>query len=169
MKKFIPLVLFIVVLVFLYLGLGKDTQKLPSPFINKPFPNLVMVDYHTGETSLINEKFQGKWTLVNFWASWCVTCRQEHPMLMKIAQSNTVQMLGVNYKDTKVDGSQFLNHGGNPFNVIAFDSKGSIGLNLGVYAMPESFLVDSNGIIRHKHLGEMTEKIWQEDFLPLIK
>jgi cytochrome c biogenesis protein CcmG/thiol:disulfide interchange protein DsbE len=171
MKKFIPLIIFAIVLVFLYVGLGKDTKKITSPLIDKPFPDVIMVDYQTGDTYPILKKLKNdnnKWTLVNFWASWCLTCRVEHPMLNKIAKSKKVTMLGVNYKDQKQDGDEFLSHGGNPFDIIAFDHSGAIGLNLGVYAMPESFLVDNDGIIRHKHLGEMTDKIWNEEFLPFI-
>lgn len=168
MKKFIPLVVFVVFLIFLYNGLGKDTKKIPSPFIDKKFPNIVMVDYKNGKTSLIRTNFKDGWTLVNFWASWCTTCRVEHHMLMKISKGNKVKMLGVNYKDTKEDSSKFLSSYGNPFDIIAFDKKGSIGLNLGIYAMPESFLVDNRGIIRHKYLGEMTEEIWEDEFLTII-
>ena len=169
MKKFIPLAIFAILLVFLYVGLGKDTKKIPSPFIDKPFPNLMMIDYHTSESDLIKNKFKNDWTLVNFWASWCTTCRTEHPVLMQIKERGEVQMLGVNYKDDKQDADKFLTHDGNPFDIIALDKNGNIGLNLGVYAMPESFLVDDKGIIRHKHLGEMTLKIWKEEFLPFIK
>ena len=147
MKKFIPLVIFIIILFFLYSNLGKDTKKLPSPFIGKKFPDIMMVDYYTNKSSPVQNIFKNKWTLVNFWASWCVTCRVEHPMLNKIKQSSAVQMLGINYKDTKKDADNFLQYGGNPFDIIAFDKDGSIGLNLGVYAMPESFLVNKNGII----------------------
>lgn len=172
MKKFIPLIIFIVVVIFLYLGLGKDAQKLPSPFIDKEFPNIVMKDYYTGKTSLILDSLkndENRWSLVSFWASWCVTCRVEHPMLMKIARSNSVQLMGINYKDKKSDAQRFLNKSGNPFNSIVNDYSGSIGLNLGVYALPESFLVDSDGVIRYKHLGEMTEAVWKEKFLTLIE
>lgn len=168
MNKFIPIGIAIVIFVFLFLSIGKDTKIIPSPFINKPFPQLTVVDYDTGNKFDIRSQFKG-WTLVNFWASWCVTCRAEHPMLIDIANTKQVKMLGVNYKDTKADSGKFLQQSGRPFETIVFDNEGRVGIELGVYAMPESFLVDSKGIIRYKHLGAITPQVWQEKFLPFIK
>ncbi len=168
MKKFLPLILFIVLVGFLYVGLGLDPKKLPSPLIGKAFPNLQVEDFNTAEIYAVQDKLQGKISLVNVWASWCVTCRAEHEMLMQIAETNSLQMLGVNYKDTKKDGNIFLTRLGNPYDLIVFDQSGKLGLELGVYATPETFIIDQQGIIRFKRIGELTPRIWWEQITPLI-
>jgi len=168
MKKFLPLGLFVVLVGFLYVGLGLDPKKLPSPFIGKEFPNLKVVDFDTNEQYFTQEKLKNNLTLVNVWASWCVTCKAEHDMLMHIAKLNTVNMLGVNYKDTKKNGKFFLQRLGDPYDSIIFDKDGKLGLELGVYATPETFLVDRDGVIRYKRVGQLTPSIWRDDILPLI-
>ncbi len=168
MKKFIPLVLFVVLAVFLYIGLEHDPKKLPSPLIGKTFPNLQVEDFNTAEIYTIQDKLQGKISLVNVWSSWCVTCRAEHEMLMQIAKTNSLQILGINYKDTKKDGNIFLTKLGNPYDSIVFDQLGKLGLELGVYATPETFIIDQQGIIRFKRIGELTTRIWERQILPLI-
>ncbi len=169
MKNFLPFIVFIILAVFLFIGLSLDSKKIPSPFINKKFPDLIVSDFNSGKKYQIHDVFKNKMTLVNFWASWCVTCRVEHKMLKKIYSDKKLQMLGINYKDKKQDANLFLSRLGNPFDIIVSDKNGSIGLNLGVYAMPESFLVDKNGIIVYKHLGEITNKIYQQEILPFIR
>lgn len=168
MGRFMPLAVFIVLAWFLYDGLGRDTKKLPSPLIGKTFPNLEVEDFQTSEKYHLKDKLKNKLSLVNVWASWCVTCRSEHQMLSYIAKQDVVQMVGINYKDTKKDGVYFLKRLGNPFEFIVFDQQGVLGLELGVYATPETFIVDRNGVIRFKHIGEITSRIWQEQILPLI-
>ncbi len=168
MTKFIPLVVFVVLVWFLYDGLGRDTKKLPSPLIGKTFPNIEVEDFRTGEKYQLHDKLKNKLSLVNVWASWCVTCRAEHQMLNDIAKQNIVQMVGVNYKDTKKEADYFLKRLGNPFDFIIFDKQGNLGLEIGVYATPETFIVDGSGVIRFKHIGEITTSIWQTEILPLI-
>ncbi|WP_369178314.1 DsbE family thiol:disulfide interchange protein [Candidatus Thiodubiliella endoseptemdiera] len=168
MGKFLPLVIFVVLAWFLYNGLGRDTKKLPSPLIGKAFPNLEVEDFQTREKYQLQSRLKNKVSLVNVWASWCVTCRAEHQMLKKIAKVSSVQMVGVNYKDTKKEGKRFLEILGNPFDFIVFDDKGKLGLELGVYATPETFIVDKDGVIQFKRIGEITPQIWQKQMLPLI-
>ncbi len=168
MKKFLPLILFVVLAGFLYTGLGLDPKKLPSPLIGKAFPNLQVEDFNTAEIYAVGDKLQGKISLVNVWASWCTTCRAEHEMLMHIAKTNSLQILGINYKDTKKDGNIFLARLGNPYDLIVFDQLGKLGLELGVYATPETFIIDQQGIIRFKRIGELTLRIWERQILPLI-
>jgi len=168
MGKFLPLIIFVVLAWFLYNGLGRDTKKLPSPLIGKTFPNLEVEDFQTGDKYYLQEKLKNKVSLVNVWASWCVTCRAEHRMLNDIAKTKSVQMIGINYKDTKKKGEHFLRILGNPYDFIVFDEQGKLGLELGVYATPETFIVDKNGIIQFKLTGEITPQIWQEEMLPLI-
>ena len=169
MGKFLPLVAFVVLAWFLYDGLGRDTKKLPSPLIGKAFPNLTVEDFNTSKYYSTQSQLKGKVSLVNVWASWCVTCRAEHQMLMRIANADLVQMIGVNYKDTRKEGQVFLDRLRNPYDKIIFDQSGKLGLELGVYATPETFIVDSQGIIRDKRVGQLTPKIWKERFLPLIQ
>ncbi len=168
MNKFLPLAAFVVLAGFLYIGLGLDNKKLPSPLINQPFPNLQVEDFRTGELSSMDEILKGKISLVNVWASWCVTCRAEHQMIKQIAKNTGVQMVGINYKDTKKEARRYLSILGDPYQTIVFDQQGKLGLELGVYATPETFLVDKSGMIREKRIGEMTKNIWESRFLPLV-
>jgi len=168
MNKFIPLILFVVLVGFLYVGLDLDPKKLPSPLIGKTFPNLEVEDFNTGDIYSTHDKLINKISLVNVWASWCVTCRAEHEMLNNIANNDTLQMVGINYKDTKNDANQYLDILKDPYDLIIFDPIGKLGLELGVYATPETFIVDKNGSIRYKRIGQMTRKIWEDEVLPLI-
>jgi len=169
MKKLIPLILFLFIAVFLYFSLNSTPNQLPSPLLGKMFPNIEAKDFYSDESVLFTDMFSKKMSLVNVWASWCVTCRQEHQMMMKIANNNDLQLIGINYKDTRADGERYLEVMGNPFDVIVFDPSGKIGLNLGVYATPETFLVNQKGVILYKHIGEIDSKVWEEGFIPYIK
>jgi len=169
MKKLIPLILFVVIAVFLYFSLNSTSSILPSPLLGKMFPNIEAQDFFSDESILLADLFTGNMSLVNVWASWCVTCRQEHQMMMKIANNKDLQLIGINYKDTRADGARYLEVMGNPFDVIVFDPSGKIGLDLGVYATPETFLVNQQGMILYKHIGEIDSKVWDEGFVPYIK
>ena len=169
MKKLIPLILFFAIAVFLYLSLNATSSKLPSPLLGKIFPNIEAKDFYSDESVLLTNLFNEKISIVNVWASWCVTCRQEHQMMMKIANNQDLQLIGINYKDTRLDGEKYLELMGNPFDIIIFDPNGKIGLDLGVYATPETFLVNQEGLILFKHIGEIDSKIWEEGFMSHIK
>ena len=169
MKKLIPLILFVVITVFLYFSLNATSNKLPSPLLGQKFPNIEAKDFYSDESVLLTNLFSEKISLVNVWASWCVTCRQEHQMMMKIANNKDLQLIGINYKDTRADGDRYLKVMGNPFDVIVFDPSGKIGLDLGVYATPETFLVNKQGVVLYKHIGAINSKIWEESFIPLMK
>ena len=168
MKKILPLLVFLVVGVFLFLSLNSDPNKLPSPLVGKKFPLIEGTDFYSYETVKLNDLMDNKLALVNVWASWCVTCRKEHQVLMNIAENTNLKLIGINYKDTKRDGGEYLKVMGNPFDEIVFDPNGEIGMELGVYATPETFLISREGLIIHKHIGEITKEIWNENFLPLI-
>ena len=168
MKKILPLLVFLVVGVFLFLSLNSDPNKLPSPLVGKKFPEIEGTDFYSNETVKLNDLMDNNLTLVNVWASWCVTCRKEHQVIMNIAKNNSLKLIGINYKDTKSDGREYLKVMGNPFDEIVFDPNGEIGMELGVYATPETFLISREGLIIHKHIGEITKEIWNENFLPLI-
>ena len=168
MKKILPLFVFLVVGVFLFLSLNSDPNKLPSPLVGKKFPIIEGNDFYSNEMVKLNDLMDNKLALVNVWASWCVTCRKEHQVIMSIAKNNNLKLIGINYKDTKSDGEEYLKVMGNPFDEIVFDPNGEIGMELGVYATPETFLISREGLIIHKHIGEITKEIWNENFLPLI-
>ena len=168
MKKILPLLVFLVVGVFLFLSLNSDPNKLPSPLVGKMFPIIEGNDFYSNETVKLNDLMDNKLALVNVWASWCVTCRKEHQLIMNIAKNNNLRLIGINYKDTKNDGEEYLKVMGNPFDEIVFDPNGEIGMELGVYATPETFLISREGLIIHKHIGEITKEIWNDNFLPLI-
>ena len=169
MKKIIPLVLFLVIAVFLFLSLNSNLSKLPSPLLGKAFPSIEGKDFYTDEPVKATELFADNMTLVNVWASWCTTCRKELEMIMSIAKNTELQLIGINYKDTRIDGEKYLEVMGNPFDLIIFDPNGKIGMDLGVYATPETFLVNQQGVILFKHIGAIDSKIWEEDFVPYIK
>jgi len=164
MKKVIPLILFLFIAVFLFLSLNSNPSKLPSPLLGKMFPSIEGKDFYTDESIKSTELFADTMTLVNVWASWCITCRKEHEMIMNIAKNTDLQLIGVNYKDTKVDAEKYLEIMGNPFDLIIFDPNGKIGMDLGVYATPETFLVNQNGLILYKHIGEIDSRVWEDNF-----
>jgi cytochrome c biogenesis protein CcmG/thiol:disulfide interchange protein DsbE len=168
MKKILPLLVFLVVGVFLFLSLNSDPNKLPSPLVGKKFPIIEGTDFYSNETVKLNDLMDNNLALVNVWASWCVTCRKEHQVIMNIAKNTNLKLIGINYKDTKSDGEEYLKVMGNPFDEIVFDPNGEIGMELGVYATPETFLISREGLIIHKHIGEITKEILNENFLPLI-
>jgi len=168
MSKFIPIGLFVVLVGFLYVGLDLDPKKLPSPLIGKKFPEVVINDFATGQEFKSTEYLKGKVSMVNVWASWCITCRAEQAMINKISQENKINMVGINYKDEKKDALQYLDILGNAYDSIIYDRDGKLGLELGVYATPETFIVDENGIIQYKHIGEITSQNWENIILPKV-
>ncbi len=168
-RYLIPLVVFLLMIGLFGVGLKLDPSKVPSPLIDKPAPQFSLPDLHDREklvdTAVLREH---KVSLFNVWASWCVACRQEHPFLMELARSGDVPIYGLNYKDKRPDAINWLNRLGNPYTASAFDEEGRVGIDWGVYGVPETFVVDSKGVIRYKQIGPLTEQAWQETILPLI-
>ncbi|MCX7078969.1 MAG: DsbE family thiol:disulfide interchange protein [Pseudomonas sp.] len=156
----LPLVLFLVVAVFLYRGLYLDPAELPSAMIDKPFPAFSLRSVQDGKT-LTQADLIGKPALVNVWATWCISCRVEHPVLNKLAQQG-VLIYGINYKDDNAAALKWLSEFHDPYQLNIRDGEGSLGLNLGVYGAPETFFVDSKGIIRDKYVGVIDEAVWRE-------
>lgn len=167
LKFLIPLGLFIILCGFFIVGLGLDPREVRSPLINKPAPQFTLPELENSDQTFLSSSMQGKVWLLNVWASWCVTCKQEHSILMAIAQSKQIPIVGLNWKDERADALQILKKG-NPYIVTAYDRENRVGLNFGVYATPESFLIDKKGIIRYKQIGAITAKAWQEEFMPLV-
>ena len=169
MRQLIPFSIFVILIIFFAIGLTKDPRLIPSPLVGEPLPVRQLSELSASGTTLLTSNLGGSNFILNVWASWCVTCRQEHQMMMKIANNKDLQLIGINYKDTRADGEKYLEVMGNPFDVIVFDPSGKIGLNLGVYATPETFLVNQQGVILYKHIGAIDSKIWEEGFIPHIK
>ena len=170
MKRWIlllPLVIFLGVAVFLYRGLYLDPAELPSALIDKPFPDFSLRDVQS-DRLITRADLLGKPALVNVWGTWCVACRVEHPVLNKLAQQGVV-IYGINYKDVNADALKWLKDFHNPYQLNIRDDEGSLGLNLGVYGAPETFLIDSKGIIRHKFVGVVDETVWREQLAGLYQ
>lgn len=163
----LPLVLFLGVAVFLYRGLYLNPAELPSALIDKPFPEFSLRDVQS-DRIITRADLLGKPALVNIWGTWCVACRVEHPVLNKLAQQGVV-IYGVNYKDINADALKWLKDFHNPYQLNIRDDEGSLGLNLGVYGAPETFLIDSKGIIRHKFVGVVDETVWREKLAGLYQ
>ena len=163
----IPLALFLVGAVFLYRGLYLDPSELPSALIGKPVPEFSLPAVE-GDKTLTRADLLGKPALLNVWATWCISCRVEHPVLNKLAQQG-VRVYGVNYKDDNAAALKWLKEFQNPYQLNISDAEGSLGLNLGVYGAPETFLIDSKGIIRHKFVGVIDEVVWREQLAGLYQ
>ena len=169
MLRFLPLALFVLIVVTgltgFYLG---DRDKLPSPLIDRPFPNFEAVDLLDAAKSISKQDLLGKPVLVNVWATWCPTCLSEHQSLMDIKRETDLLMVGINYKDNSENAVSWLDQQGNPFHLNIVDQKGELGIELGVYGAPESFLLDDQGFIRHKRIGDINERVWKREFEPLL-
>ncbi|UNE54338.1 DsbE family thiol:disulfide interchange protein [Bartonella machadoae] len=168
-----PFVFFLLlIMLFFYFTNSKhpnDNFLHPSTFSEKPAPktNLPLLG---NENHLLNlEQFKGRVTLVNFWGSWCLSCRTEHPLLMRIAQDQRFDVIGINYKDNKENAQRFLRNFGNPFKAIGFDASGYTAINWGVYGPPETFLLNKESLIIAKHVGPLTWQIYQKKILPKIE
>ncbi len=163
-----PLLGFVVLIGFLGVGLTLDPRELPSPFIDKPAPTFSLPRLRAPEQNFSSSQMAGRVWLLNVWASWCAACRTEHPLLNRIAQLGTVPIVGLNYKDDANDADAWLQQFGNPYSHIPFDPNGEVGLEYGVYGVPETYLIDENGLIRFKQTGPITPQILQQRLLPLI-
>jgi cytochrome c biogenesis protein CcmG, thiol:disulfide interchange protein DsbE len=168
LRFLIPLFAFFALVGVLWVGLSLDPRALPSPLVGKEAPDFDLPQLRDPDARLARADMLGKPALFNVWASWCVTCRQEHPMLAQLRNSG-VPVYGLNYKDTRSDALRFLARYGDPYQAIAFDEAGMVGIDYGVYATPETFLIDRHGMIRFKHIGMITPDIIENKILPLYR
>lgn len=169
MRYLIPLVLFLVLVVFLAIGLTRDPSKLPSALLDKPAPTFRLPQLKDPAKTFSAEDMRGKVWILNVWASWCIACREEHPYLDSYAKSGTVPIYGLNYKDEPEDALAWLGELGDPYVLSAVDHDGRVGIDYGVYGAPETYLIDKSGTIRHKHVGPVTPDVWNKEFLPLVQ
>jgi len=168
-RALLPLLAFIVLVVFLGIGLTKDPRKLPSPFIGKAAPAFSLPLLHQLDKTFAPKSMLGKAWILNVWASWCVSCRAEHQVLNELVKYNKVNLIGLNYKDEVIDARRWLNSYGDPYQLSISDLEGMTGIDWGVYGVPETFVMDKKGIVRMKHTGPVTRKDVKEKIIPLLK
>ncbi len=169
LKALLPLAIFLGIAAFLFRGLGLDPRKVPSPLVDKPAPAFNLPELKDATLKVNTSDFMGQVSLLNVWATWCVSCRTEHKVLMRMAKRDGVRIYGLNYKDTRPEAIKWLEFYGNPYVANAFDADGRVGIDWGVYGTPETFVIDSEGVIRYKHIGPISDADAQETILPLIK
>ena len=169
MRWSIPLAIFAILMGFLYVGLNRDPREVPSPLLDKPAPAFALSQLHDPASKLTNADLKGKVWLLNVWASWCVSCRVEHPLLMQLAASNVVPVYGLDYKDKPDAGRAWLAQNGNPYTLSAVDLDGRVGIDYGVYGVPETFLIDKQGVVRYKQIGPLTVESLQQKILPMVR
>lgn len=170
MRRFLlPLGIFAVLLVFLGVGLKLNPREVPSPFIGKPAPAFKLTQLHAEGKTIAPEDLKGEVWLLNVWASWCVSCRQEHPVLVDLSRRRLVKIIGLDYKDEREAGIGWLMQHGNPYDISAYDRDGRVGIDYGVYGVPETFVIDKAGIVRMKHTGPLSPEVLDKKIIPLVK
>jgi cytochrome c biogenesis protein CcmG/thiol:disulfide interchange protein DsbE len=168
-KAFIPLLIFAVLMGFLAVGLSLNPREIPSPLINKPAPAFSLPSLDAPEQKIATQDLRGKVWILNVWASWCVACRIEHPLLVEFSKTGAVPIYGLNYKDKRDDAIRWLGKFGNPYTRSLSDTDGLVGIDFGVYGVPETFVIDKAGVIRMKHIGPVTPEVLRDDILPLVR
>ena len=165
----VPLAVFVVLVGFLAAGLTRDPREVPSPLIGKPAPAFTLAQLHDPDKTLAPADLRGQVWLLNVWASWCVSCRVEHPLLLELSKAGVVPVVGLDYKDKPDEGRAWLAQHGDPYRVSAQDVDGRAGIDWGVYGVPETFVIDKNGTIRYKHIGPVTAEALQKTIVPLVR
>jgi cytochrome c biogenesis protein CcmG/thiol:disulfide interchange protein DsbE len=169
LRFFLPLALFVALLGFLAAGLGLDPKEVPSPLIDKPAPSFRLSLLDNADRTLGRDDLLGQVWMLNVWASWCVACQEEHPLLVAFSSKKLLPVYGLNYKDERTAGLRWLGRYGNPFTASFFDRDGSVGIDWGVYGLPETFVMDREGTVRFKHIGPLTPEIIRDRIEPLIR
>lgn len=167
-KFLIPLVLFIGLVIFLAIGLNRDPHEVPSPLINKAAPAFEIPELEQPGKTFSPSSMKGQVWVLNVWASWCVACREEHPVLVELAKSQIAPIIGLDYKDKREDALAMLAKHGNPYVLSAFDGNGRVGIDYGVYGVPETYIIDKTGIIRFKHIGPLTMDLLNKKIYPIL-
>lgn len=167
-KFLIPLILFVVLVGFLAVGLNRDPHEVPSPLINKPAPAFEIAQLEQSNKTFSPASMKGQVWILNVWASWCVACREEHPVLVELAKSDVAPVIGLDYKDKREDALAMLARQGNPYLLSAYDANGRVGIDYGVYGVPETYVIDRAGVIRFKHIGPITSQILNQKIYPLV-
>lgn len=168
-KFLLPLALFLTIAIFLWRGLSLQPSVVPSPLIDKPIPEFNLPTLFDAEEETTHDDLIGRVSLVNVWATWCAACIDEHELLLNLANSEDIMIYGLNYKDDANAAKKWLEEHGNPYQQVAFDEKGKIAIDWGVYGTPETFIIDKKGVIRHKHIGPITAEIWEKQLNPIVQ
>jgi len=169
LRYLVPLALFAAVVAFLGVGLGLNPREVPSPLIGKPAPAFQLPRLDDPTKTISREDMLGKVWMLNVWASWCAPCREEHPLVIDIARRKLVPVYGLNYKDKHAAATGWLANLGNPYQANLVDADGRVGIDFGVYGVPETFIIDRQGIVRMKHIGPLTPQVVREKVEPLLK
>jgi cytochrome c biogenesis protein CcmG/thiol:disulfide interchange protein DsbE len=169
MRFAIPLGIFILMVGLLGYGLNLDPKKVPSPLIDKSAPAFSLARLHLPQQQVANTDLLGEAWVLNVWASWCVACRAEHEYVTRLAQMNLTRVIGLNYKDKPEDAKDWLNDWGNPYTASLMDQDGRVGIDWGVYGVPETFIVDKNGTIRYKYIGPINQEVIDTEIVPLLR
>ncbi len=169
LRFLIPLAVFGVLVAFLGAGLKLDPREVPSPLIGKPAPGFALARLDDAATTVKRDDMLGKVWMLNVWASWCVACREEHPLLVEFSKQKVLPIYGLNYKDQRPDGLGWLSQFGNPYDVSLFDNDGRVGIDFGVYGVPETFIMDKQGVVRMKHIGPLTPEVIESKIVPLVR
>jgi cytochrome c biogenesis protein CcmG/thiol:disulfide interchange protein DsbE len=167
-KFLIPLLLFMVLVGFLAVGLNRDPQEIPSPLVGKQAPTFELPQLADPKKNFSPESMKGQPWILNVWASWCVACREEHPVLVELGKLQVAPIIGLDYKDKREDAMTMLALQGNPYLLSAFDANGRVGIDYGVYGVPETYVIDKAGVIRFKHIGPITMAVLNQKILPLL-
>jgi cytochrome c biogenesis protein CcmG, thiol:disulfide interchange protein DsbE len=168
-RRFLPLLAFAVLALLLGVGLTLKPREVPSPFIGKAAPAFDLPTLKDGTQRFSPASMKGRVWLLNVWASWCAPCREEHPLLVALAREHGLTIVGLNYKDDRRAAQEWLLRLGDPYLTTAVDGDGRVGIDWGVYGVPETFVVDSQGVIRHKVIGPLTQESWTRDVLPKLR
>lgn len=169
LRFIVPLAIFVGLVAFFAIGLTRDPREVPSPLIDKPAPAFHVPQLGDPAAAFDPREMRGKVWLLNVWASWCVSCREEQPVLVEMSKQQLVPIVGLNYKDERKDGMQWLQRFGNPYQLSAFDADGKVGIDYGVYGVPETFVIDRQGVIRYKQIGPITREALDKKILPLVR
>ncbi len=169
MRMLIPFGVFVLLLGFLGAGLYLNPSLVPSPLVGKSAPPFTLAQLHDPRETVSNEDMRGQVWLLNVWASWCVSCRYEHPLLVELARENIVPIYGLNYKDRREDAIGWLRSFGDPYVQSLHDFDGRVGMDYGVYGVPETYVIDADGMIRYKQIGPITADVLKDTILPLVR
>ncbi len=170
MKRYlIPLAVFAVLAGFLAVGLNLNPREVPSPLVGKAAPAFELPRLEAPEVRVTTSELAGRVWVLNVWASWCLPCLAEHPLVTELARDTGVPVVGLNYKDKPEDATRWLTRHGNPYALVLADRDGAVGIDYGVYGVPETFIVDKAGVIRHKHIGPITPQALREEILPMVR
>ena len=167
-RVLITVAVFVGLVALLGYGLTLNPRDVPSPLIGKSAPQFQLPQLYDPQKTFANRDMMGKVWLLNVWASWCVACREEHPTLLQLSKTGEVPLYGLNYKDERKDGIPFLKQAGDPYVLSIYDVDGRLGIDFGVYGVPETFVIDKRGVIRYKQIGPITPDVLKGKILPMV-